>query len=229
MAPYLPLLIMAGLVIAFVLLSFIASQLLAPQRPNAAKQAPYECGIVPEQEPAERFPVKFYLVAMSFIVLDVEIVFLYPFSIVYRGLGVFGLIAMSIFILVLLVPFVYLLSVGALEWGPVKQVVERMPGPLLRTIDCECTTRTRAPRKGGKRTETRRRPQSVDGPRPNPAQLHDRPARRPRALGATELGLPATFGLACCALEMMATGAAHYDLAASAWRCSACRRAKPIS
>jgi NADH-quinone oxidoreductase subunit A len=133
MSDYLPILVMAALVVAFVLFSFIASQLLAPRRPNAAKQAPYECGIVPEQEPAERFPVKFYLVAMSFIVLDVEIVFLYPFSTVFRGLGLFGLIAMGTFVLVLLVPFAYLLSVGALDWGPVKDVVERLPGPLLRT------------------------------------------------------------------------------------------------
>lgn len=133
MADYLPILVMAGLVIAFVLFSFIVSQLLAPQRPNSAKQAPYECGIVPEVEPAERFPVKFYLVAMAFIVLDVEIVFLYPFSVVFRGLGAFGLIAMAVFVLTLLVPFAYLLSVGALEWGPVKDVLQRMPGPLLRT------------------------------------------------------------------------------------------------
>ena len=111
----------------------IFANLLAPQRPNSAKQAPYECGIVPEQEPAERFPVKFYLVAMSFIVLDVEIVFLYPFSVVFRGLGAFGLFAMATFVLTLLVPFAYLLSVGALEWGPVKDVLQRMPGPLLRT------------------------------------------------------------------------------------------------
>ena len=124
---------MAGLVVAFVFFSFVASQLLAPQRPNAAKQAPYECGIVPEQEPPERFPVKFYLVAMSFVVLDVEIVFLYPFSIVYRELGSFGLVAMSVFVLVLLVPFAYLLSVGALNWGPVRNALERLPGPLLRT------------------------------------------------------------------------------------------------
>jgi NADH-quinone oxidoreductase subunit A len=129
---YLPILVMAGVVVAFVVLSFIASQLLAPQRPNAAKQAPYECGIVPEQEPAERFPVKFYLVAMSFIVLDVEIVFLYPFSLVYRGLGAFGLVAMVVFVLVLLVPFAYLLSVGALDWGPVRQTIERLPGRVLR-------------------------------------------------------------------------------------------------
>jgi NADH-quinone oxidoreductase subunit A len=133
MSDYLPILVMAALVVAFVLFSFIASQLLAPKRPNAAKQAPYECGIVPEQEPAERFPVKFYLVAMSFIVLDVEIVFLYPFATVFRGLGLFGLVAMGVFVLVLLVPFAYLLSVGALDWGPVKDVIERLPGPLLRT------------------------------------------------------------------------------------------------
>jgi NADH-quinone oxidoreductase subunit A len=133
LADYLPILIMAALVVAFVLLSFVASQLLAPQRPNAAKQAPYESGIVPEHEPAERFPVKFYLVALSFIVLDVEIVFLYPFSTVFRDLGLFGLVAMTVFVLALLIPFAYLLSVGALDWGPVKDVVQRLPGPLLRT------------------------------------------------------------------------------------------------
>jgi len=133
MSDYLPILVMAALVVAFVLFSFIASQLLAPKRPNSAKQAPYECGIVPEGESTERFPVKFYLVAMSFIVLDVEIVFLYPFATVFRGLGVFGLVAMTTFVLVLLVPFAYLLSVGALEWAPVRDVFERLPGPLLRT------------------------------------------------------------------------------------------------
>ena len=133
MIDYLPILVMAGLVVAFVMFSFVASQLLAPQRPNAAKQAPYECGIVPEQEPAERFPVKFYLIAMSFIVLDVEIVFLYPFALVFRGLGLFGLVAIGVFVLVLLVPFAYLLSVGALEWAPLRDAFTRLPGPLLRT------------------------------------------------------------------------------------------------
>ena len=129
MSDYLPILVMSVLVIAFVMLSFVASQFLAPRRPNSAKQAPYECGIVPEGETTERFPVKFYLVAMSFIVLDVEIVFLYPFATVFRGLGVFGLIAMTVFVLVLLIPFAYLLSVGALEWAPVRDVFERVPGP----------------------------------------------------------------------------------------------------
>jgi NADH-quinone oxidoreductase subunit A len=151
MSDYLPILVMAALVVAFVLFSFIASQMLAPKRPNAAKQAPYECGIVPEQEPTERFPVKFYLVAMSFIVLDVEIVFLYPFATVFRGLGLFGLVAMGVFVLVLLVPFAYLLSVGALDWGPVKDVIERLPGPLLRT-DRRVLDPT-APARAGEREE----------------------------------------------------------------------------
>ena len=134
MSDYLPILVMSFLVVAFVLFSFMASQLLAPKRANAAKQAPYECGIVPEGvEKAERFPVKFYLVAMSFIVLDVEIVFLYPFSVVFRGLGLFGLVAITVFVLALLVPFAYLLSVGALEWAPLRDVLERLPGPLLYT------------------------------------------------------------------------------------------------
>jgi NADH-quinone oxidoreductase subunit A len=69
--------------------------------------------------------VRFYLVAMAFIVLDVEIVFLYPFTTVMKGLGPFGLVAMGVFLLVLIVPFGYLLSSGALSWGPVKQVIER--------------------------------------------------------------------------------------------------------
>jgi NADH-quinone oxidoreductase subunit A len=133
MADYLPILVMAALVVAFASLSFVASILLGPKRPNAAKQAPYESGIVPEHEPAQRFPVKFYLVAMSFIVLDVEIVFLYPFSTVFRGLGMYGLVAMGVFVLVLLVPFAYLLSVGALDWAPARRVIERAAGPVLRT------------------------------------------------------------------------------------------------
>jgi NADH-quinone oxidoreductase subunit A len=132
---YLPILTMICLVVVFIAASFTASQLLGPRRPNEAKQAPYESGIVPEQEPSERFPVKFYLVAMTFIVLDVEIVFLYPFSVIYRDLGFFAIAAMSVFVLVLLVPFAYLLSVGALDWGPVRQALERFPGPLLRSKD----------------------------------------------------------------------------------------------
>ena len=92
MRVYLPILCMIVLVVLFVLLSFIASKFLAPKRPTSAKQAPYECGIVPEYELAERFPVKFYLVAMLFIVFDIETIFLFPWAVSFRQLGLFGLI-----------------------------------------------------------------------------------------------------------------------------------------
>ena len=133
MAQYLPILTMIILVLIFVAVSFLASKLLTTKRPTKAKTASYECGIVSESEPAERFPVRFYLVALTFIVLDVEIIFLYPFTTVFRGLGGYGLALMGIFLLVLIVPFAYLLSVGALDWGPVRQVTGRVLGPILRT------------------------------------------------------------------------------------------------
>ncbi|HEX7522450.1 MAG TPA: NADH-quinone oxidoreductase subunit A [Acidimicrobiia bacterium] len=133
MSDYLPILTMIALVVTFIAVSFAASTLLGgPRRPTSAKQAPYECGIVPESEPAERFPVKFYLVAMAFIVLDVEIIFLYPFTIVFRDLALYGLISMGVFLLVLLVPFAYLLSTGALDWGSVKAISERAGHDMLR-------------------------------------------------------------------------------------------------
>ncbi|MEP6624302.1 MAG: NADH-quinone oxidoreductase subunit A [Acidimicrobiia bacterium] len=132
MAQYLPILAMVVLVILFVSLSFFASILLGVKRPTKAKTAPYECGIVPEQEPVERFPVKFYLVALTFIVLDVEIIFLYPFSTVFRSLGGYGIALMGTFLLVLIIPFAYLLSVGALSWGPVSQLTDRVVRPVLR-------------------------------------------------------------------------------------------------
>ena len=134
MNAYLPILTMICLVVVFIAASFSASQLLGPRRPTVAKQAPYESGIVPEQEPAERFPVRFYLVAMTFIVLDVEIIFLYPFTTVFRSFvpGAYGLVAMGVFLLVLLVPFAYLLSTGALDWGPVRTLRTRLSPDVLR-------------------------------------------------------------------------------------------------
>lgn len=132
MAQYLPILAMIVLVSLFASASFLGSKLLGPKRPHAAKQAPYECGIVPETGSAERFPVKFYLVAMAFIVLDVEIIFLYPFTTILRELAWYGLVVMGVFLIVLLVPFGYLLSTGAIDWGPTRQVLGRMTTRVLR-------------------------------------------------------------------------------------------------
>jgi NADH-quinone oxidoreductase subunit A len=133
-AQYLPILMMIVLVGLFVSASFTASKLLTNKRPTKAKTAPYECGIVSEQEPAERFPVRFYLVALTFIVLDVEIIFLYPFTTILKPLGAYGLIAMGVFLIVLLVPFAYVLSTGAVSWGPVRQVASQLPSRVLHAV-----------------------------------------------------------------------------------------------
>jgi len=120
MADYLPLVAMFVLATIFAAASFIASGLLAPKRRTAAKEAPYECGIVPNREPAERFPVRFYLVAMIFIVFDIEIVFVYPWAVIFDQLGLFGLVEMLVFALAVVVSFAYLIANGALDWGPAK-------------------------------------------------------------------------------------------------------------
>ena len=93
MTQYLPILTLFVLAVLFAALSFLASSLLGPKRSTPAKEAPYECGIVPSREAAERFPVRFYLVAMIFIIFDIEIIFLYPWAVVYqRDLQLFGLV-----------------------------------------------------------------------------------------------------------------------------------------
>ncbi len=119
---YLPIFLMIVLGIVFAALSFVASKLLAPYRPTAAKEAPYECGIVPTHEPTYRFPVRFYLVAMIFIIFDIEIIFLFPWAVVFGQLRTFGLVEILVFAAAVFVSFVYLISNGALDWGPMKRV-----------------------------------------------------------------------------------------------------------
>jgi NADH-quinone oxidoreductase subunit A len=119
---HLPLIVMLVLAAGFVLLSLVTTKLLASARPTPAKSAPYESGIVPKAAPPERFPVRFYLVAMIFIVFDIEIVFLYPWAVIYRDLGGFGLVEMLAFAVAVFVSFLYMLSRGALDWGPVKRL-----------------------------------------------------------------------------------------------------------
>jgi NADH-quinone oxidoreductase subunit A len=121
MAQYLPIFAMLVLAIIFAGVSRLASNLLAPRRPSVPKAAPYECGIVPSKEPPDRFPVRFFLVAMIFIVFDIEIIFLFPYATVFRELGGFGIAAIVIFSAAVFESFVYLISKGALDWGPLKR------------------------------------------------------------------------------------------------------------
>ncbi len=159
MAQYLPLLVLLILATLFAGLSFFASGLLGQRkRPTAAKVAPYECGIVPEEGPAQRFPVRFYLVAMIFIIFDIEIIFLFPWAVIYRQLGPFGLWEMLIFAGAVFLSFVYLLGRGALNWGPTKHLVppadDRHPGPqtgpaLAGARDADRSTESTIRRVGG--------------------------------------------------------------------------------
>ena len=128
MDQYLPILGLLILGALFASGSFVASALLAPhKRPSDAKLAPYECGIVPEFEQPQRFPVRFYLVAMIFVIFDIEVVFMYPFAVVFRQLGLFGLIEVLAFSVTVFGALLFLVSEGALSWGPVKHLSKGMP------------------------------------------------------------------------------------------------------
>ena len=107
MAQYLPIVVLMVLALLFGVLSLVASRLLAPNRPSIAKEAPYECGIIPSREPPERFPVSFFVVAMLFIMFDIEIIFLYPYAVERGALGMYGLWAIIGFSVVFFLTFVY--------------------------------------------------------------------------------------------------------------------------
>ena len=121
MGQYLPIIALMVLAILFGAGSFLASGLLAPYRPNSAKEAPYECGIVPSRDNPERFPVSFYVIAMLFIMFDIEIIFTYPYAVLHGELGVYGFVEMVSFSAVFFVAFVYMVARGALEWGPLQR------------------------------------------------------------------------------------------------------------
>ena len=116
LAAYLPigLLFLCALVFAGGMLWM--SHYLGPQRPNPVKSSPYECGVPPHEHRALRIPIRYYVVAMMFILFDIEAAFLILWAPIFRGLGVFGFVEMGIFIGVLLLGYFYVLRGGALEW-----------------------------------------------------------------------------------------------------------------
>ena len=124
---YAPLLIhlLVALALAGVLL--LLSSLVGQHVPSREKEQPYECGITPVGDAREPFDVKFYLVAMVFILFDVEAVFLYPWAYVYRELRWYGFTEMLVYILILLAGYVYLWKKGALDWNPSTAPRDRQP------------------------------------------------------------------------------------------------------
>ncbi len=117
LADYLPIAIMLGLAAIFVAVSLVVSRFFSPDRPTPEKLDPYECGIVPEVEPAQRFPVRFYLVAMLFVIFDVEIIFLFAWASIWTDLGWWGVAAILIFTAFVLETLAYVWKRGALDWN----------------------------------------------------------------------------------------------------------------
>lgn len=114
---YFPIAVMAVLAIVFVGVSMLVSRLFSPHRPTPEKLAPYECGILPETEPTQRFPVKFYLVAMLFVIFDVEIIFLFVWATRFGAFGWRGLAAVGIFTAFVVETLLYVWKRGALDWN----------------------------------------------------------------------------------------------------------------
>lgn len=120
---YIPVLIYAALVVAFPAVTLILAKFIRPTSTSVgAKLKPYECGIPPESDARGRYSVRFYIVAMLFVIFDVETMFLIPWAILYRGwvaahMGLFALVSMFVFLGILLVGYVWLYKKGALEWA----------------------------------------------------------------------------------------------------------------
>jgi NADH-quinone oxidoreductase subunit A len=145
---YLPLVVTFVLALVFILGSIVTVRFVAPRRPTAAKAAPYESGIVPTREPPSRFPVRFYLVAMIFIIFDIEIIFLFPWAVTYRSMGGYALGVIAEFTIPFVIAFVWLIAQGGLDWGPVRRVRRFVVADVADVVDEGRTRKTTIKRVG---------------------------------------------------------------------------------
>ena len=116
MKEYIPVLMFLVVAIGFAAGTIGLSSLIVPRRSNRVKMSSYECGVEPQGDARARVSIKFYLVAVLFILFDIEAVFLYPWAVAFRQLGLYGLIEMLLFIAILLIGYVYVIKKKALEW-----------------------------------------------------------------------------------------------------------------
>jgi NADH-quinone oxidoreductase subunit A len=118
LAPYLPIVLLFALATAFAVFSVTIAPFTGPRRYNKAKLDFYECGIEPTEQPMgpQRFPIKYFLTAMLFIVFDVETIFLYPYAVANKALGLFGLVEVILFIVTVFVAYAYVWRRGGLDW-----------------------------------------------------------------------------------------------------------------
>lgn len=113
---YIPIFVLFGIALFFAILLPVLSVSLGPRRPNLRKQSPYESGITPIGRAQRRLPVKFYLIAVLFILFDIEVIFLLPWAVTLRELGFFGLVEVLVFVAILVVGYIWVWKKGAFEW-----------------------------------------------------------------------------------------------------------------
>jgi NADH-quinone oxidoreductase subunit A len=113
---YIPILMFIGIALAFGLVSLMVGKLVRPSKPYRAKLAPYESGSPLFSDARIQFPMRYYIIAMLFVIFDIEVIFLFPWAVVYRRLGVVGLVEMGLFLFILIIGLWYAWKKGALEW-----------------------------------------------------------------------------------------------------------------
>src|SRR5437879_908494 len=114
---YIPIFLFIALAFAFPIVTLLVAKLVRPQTGGRGKLMPYECGVDPDSDARQRYAIRYYVVAILFVIFDVETIFLFPWAIIYRQLALFGLVEMLIFLAILIVGYVWLIKKGALDWA----------------------------------------------------------------------------------------------------------------
>jgi NADH-quinone oxidoreductase subunit A len=117
LAGYVPIFLFMALAFAFPVVTLLVARLIRPSRGTGAKLMAYECGVDPESDARQRYAIRYYVVAILFVIFDVETIFLFPWAIVYRQLALFGLVEMLIFLGILIIGYVWIIKKGALDWA----------------------------------------------------------------------------------------------------------------
>ena len=114
---YVPIFLFMGLTFLFPVVTLLVAKLIRPSTGGQGKLMPYECGVDPESDARQRYAIRYYVVAILFVIFDVETIFLFPWAIIFRQLAVFGLVEMLVFLGILIVVYIWIIKKGALNWA----------------------------------------------------------------------------------------------------------------
>ena len=117
MNSYIPVFLFIGLAFAFLIVTLLVAKLVRPHTGGEGKLTPYECGVDPDSDARQRYAIRYYVVAILFVIFDVETVFLFPWAILYKQLALFGLLEMLVFLGILIVGYIWIIKKGALDWA----------------------------------------------------------------------------------------------------------------